>query len=320
MLVTRREILSGRLQGSKATDVHISFGIGAGYVRCMGVLITSIIMNNPSLGLEFHVFTDGIFDEDRQRLEQLVNAHAAHLNIYYLDADAFPELPVSDYLTKETCYRIIIPKFLWGTVKKILHLDADLICLGNISGLLDVDLTGFTLAAVPDVKKVAAEKIDQLQLHQKQYFNAGVLYIDVEKWNEKDISSLAMKIMMDSLGTHSLYDQDALNIALDGQVVFLGDQWNVVYDMGQMNHNIPSDTRFLHYTGMVKPWQKTGRHRLSNFYRDFEKQSFWHNASLLEPSGYKEMEIFARLSLKAGDFWVALFWYGKYIAEKIRRF
>ena len=44
--------------------LHIGFGIDCRFALGMGVLMTSIILNNPDQNIAFHVFTDGIEKSD----------------------------------------------------------------------------------------------------------------------------------------------------------------------------------------------------------------------------------------------------------------
>ena len=111
-------------------------------------------------------------------------------------------------------------------------------------------------------------------------------------------------------------DQDALNLALDGEAAILPATWNMIYNLGQMTQYPEPGTLFLHYTGSIKPWRLSGRHPLSRYYRDCEARSPWRGEPLLPPAGYKEMEVYARLSLRDKDFFTGLRWYWRYLKTK----
>ena len=301
------------------TKLHIAFGIDENYARYMGVLITSIAAYNQDLALTFHIFADSIKEADRRRLAQLADTRPIRIEIYYIDTAAVSSLPAANHYSTATYYRILMPAILQGSVARVLYLDSDIICLGSLKGLMSLDLTDFPVAAVADVPAVAAEKIQELHLRSGLYFNAGVMMIDIDRWVAADLSSQVLQVLMAKAGQLSLQDQDALNLVLDGNVAIMAPIWNQIYDMGQMTHDPLPETKFLHYTGSVKPWRLVGRHRLSNLYRDFEAQSPWSGSPLLVPENYKEMEIYARLSLKDGAIFTALTWYYFYLLEKIRR-
>lgn len=300
---------------SKAS-LHIAFGIDENYARYMGVLITSILANTPNSPLIFHIFTPSIREADLQKIASLTEKHSVSFNIYYINTESLQHLPAADHYSTATYYRLLMPSILDGAADRILYLDSDIICLGSLSSLAGLDMKNHPVAAVLDVQRVIDEKTQELQLHGGNYFNAGVLLIDIKKWNESDLGSLILQILNQRNGKLSLQDQDALNIALDEKTALLPPIWNQVYDMGQMTHALTPGTIFLHYTGSVKPWRLSGRHRLSAHYRNFEAQSPWAGSLLLPPANYKEMEIYARLSLKAGDLVTGLTWYIRYFREK----
>ena len=315
----RRHESFGLPAGSSLTPLlNIAFCIDENYGRCTGVLITSIVMNNPGLPLSFHIFTRSILPEDRKRIAEIANRYPILIHIYYIDVAAVQNLPAANHYSAAIYYRFLMPPILQGTVDRVLYLDSDIICLGNLSELARWDMGGAAVAAVEDVPRVAAEKKQELQLRHGHYCNSGVLLIDVNRWNEANLSAQMMNILAESNGKYSLFDQDALNLVLDGQVSLLPPIWNQVYDLGQMTHDPLPGTVFLHYTGGVKPWRLSGRHRLSAHYHKYEAASPWAGSPFLPPANYKEMEIYARLSLKAGDLLTALRWYGRYLREKLR--
>ena len=295
---------------------HIAFGIDANYARCMGVLMASIRTCNPSLPVVFHVFTDSIRAEDRQRLADLAETQGLCIHIYYINSAAVQSFPASSHYSTAVYYRILMPAILQSSAERVLYLDSDIVCIGSLPGLDTLDLAGKSVAAVRDVPRVAAEKQQELKLRHADYFNSGVMIIDVASWNAANLSQQVLTVLSENKGNFSLVDQDALNIVLDGKIAILPPAWNQIYDMGQMTHDPLAETIFLHYTGSVKPWRLAGRHRLSEYYRRQEARSPWAGLPLLAPANYKEMEIYARLSLKAGDIVTALAWYGKYLWAK----
>ena len=317
--VRRRESFGGTSPVSGAGALNIAFGIDENYARFMGVLISSIVAQNPDLPLIFHVFTDSIRPADHERIVRLTKIHPISLHIYYINTEAVKNLPASSHYSTAVYYRILMPAILQGVADRVLYLDSDMICIGNMADIANLDMGDHAVAAVTDVQQIAAEKILELHLQHGFYFNSGVMLIDVEKWNAADFSAKVLKVLSENKGRFSLLDQDALNLVLDGSVSPLSGVWNQVYDLGQMTHDPIPGTIFLHYTGAVKPWRLAGRHRLSAHYQKHEAQSPWSDSPLLPPANYKEMEIYARLSLKAGDISTALRWYGKYIRTKFLR-
>jgi lipopolysaccharide biosynthesis glycosyltransferase len=314
--VLLRKVYGDASLATSASAFHIALGIDENYARCMGVLLVSLLAANPDTPLIFHVFTESIKPEDLQRISSLTENRRTTITLYYINKSALAELPASGHYSTAVYYRIVMPSILGSLTDRVLYLDSDIICLGSLSGLAGLDLNDRAVAAVQDVQRVVVEKVSELKLQSQFYFNSGVMLIDIAKWNEADISSRVLQVLAGNKTGFSLVDQDALNIVLDGNVLPLPPIWNQVYDLGQMTHDPVAGTIFLHYTGAVKPWRLSGRHRLSNWYRNFENASPWAGSPLLAPTVYKEMEIYARLALKSGDLPTASVWYWKYLQAK----
>ena len=298
---------------------HVGMGIDARFARYAGVLMTSVAKTNPDLHVCYHILTDAINPEDEQRFRTFVSQSNSTVIIYYIDNSFLLKLGASAHYSTAAYYRLLIPILLSGTVERVLYLDADISCLNRIEHLAQIDLQAKVAAAVSDVSRVVEEKTRELALTEKRYFNSGVMLIDVARWIDEKITEKTLAKLSDNIGKFSLIDQDALNLVLNGKWVELDAIWNVIYDLGQMKHALPAEAIFLHYTGAVKPWKITGRHFLSHHYREFEASSLWAGSPLLDPVGYKEMEIYARLSLRDGDIRTGIKWYYKYLVEKIAK-
>lgn len=294
---------------------HIAFGIDEKYVRHMGVLMTSLISRNPDSSFVFHVFTSTLRPEDRVRLASL-STESVTIHVYYMAADLLTKLPVTVQYPVSIYYRLLMPELLLESTDIVLYLDSDIICLDRLPDFNNVDLTEKPVAAVKDVPRVAQERNMALGLKHDSYFNSGVMLINTAKWVAENISDKVLAILDKRGSEFTLMDQDALNIALDGETAFLPPVWNMIYNLGQMTQNPDPGTLFLHYTGSIKPWRLSGRHPLSRYYRNCEARSPWRGEPLLPPVGYKEMEVYARLSLRDKDFSTALRWYWQYLNTK----
>lgn len=315
-IVQSRSVLGNQAVESSPDCQHIAFGIDENYVRCMGVLIFSLLEKNPAASFVCHVFTESVNPADMQKLSILAQNPRLLIHIYLLNKSTLSQLPSTGHYSTAVYHRIVMPTVLHAITPRVLYLDSDILCLGPLVGLNAPDLQGKAVAAVMDVDRVAQEKISELKLQHDFYFNSGVMWIDTAQWMQNDFSGKIIQVLAENQKGFSLVDQDALNLVLDGNVAALPPVWNQIYDLGQMTHDPLPDSIFLHYTGAVKPWRLSGRHRLSALYRNMEARSPWAGSPLLPPGGYKEMEIYARLSLREGDIATGLLWYWKYLQTK----
>jgi lipopolysaccharide biosynthesis glycosyltransferase len=164
-------------------------------------------------------------------------------------------------------------------VDRVLYLDADMLALADVGGLLATDLRGRTVAAVvnhPPLDTVGVALRRRLRGEvpgERPYFNAGLLLVDTARWLRRGVGARARAFLSAHPGTR-LLDQDALNVALAGDWRALPRAWNTpagdltrspVWPFFELlNPGIRERVdewreaqeapRVLHYTGEPKPW------------------------------------------------------------------
>lgn len=308
--------MSARLTGS--APLHVACGIDERYARPAGVLLTSLLACNSGLPFVFHLFCLSLRPADRQRFEKLAETENAAVRLHEVDPASLPSLPAGGHYSPAMYLRLLMPSVLAPATDRFLYLDSDILCLGRLDALAALDLGGRAVAAVPDIPATAAERARSLPLPHGRYFNSGVLWIDAARWNSERISERALDALAadSGRGRFTLMDQDALNVVVDGDFTELDPAWNRICDLGRMSGEPPADTVFLHYTGLIKPWRQSGRSSLGRPWRELAAQSPWAGEALLAPAGYQELEICARLALRAGEPAAAALWYGRYLREK----
>jgi lipopolysaccharide biosynthesis glycosyltransferase len=299
----RRAVVGHERFPGKGADygeaLHVVFGVDGKYARGMGVAIASLLSNNPDMPMVFHIFGSSIPKKDMKRLSSLSASSGREINFYRVEKELFRGLPVLWRFSAAIYYRLIAPEWLEGTVGRYLYIDSDIICLGRLDELHGLDLEGHAAAAVSDLEDFVKKRSAELGLAGGRYFNSGVLYVDVDRWNREEISARAVEIAMNGLDDMVLPDQDSLNVALDGRVKYLERRWNLMYDMKSMAGNIPEDTVLLHYTAAIKPWKVYCRHPLKESFLRYAKMSPWKDVGPDYPRN--NMEIMEYAVVLAGE-------------------
>ena len=296
-------------------DFHIAFGIDKNFARGMGILIDAIHSHNATENIVFHVFTDGIEPSDVEKLKQLTKYQNISIQIYYIDINVFKSLPTTLAWSYATYYRFIMGKVLYGIVDKVLYIDADILCIGPLAELKNIDMDHNIVLAIAEEGQF---NVKRLGLQHGKYFNAGALYIDINKWNDAQIAEQAIALLQQNPEKYTYLDQDVLNILLDGKTCFIDRKWNYLYDMRKMNSELPSGMILVHFIG-DKPWQRWSEHHfMVNLYNQYAQKSPWANAPLVEPSHYKEKKRMARSYMKRNMYQKALYWYVQYSISKMK--
>lgn len=157
--------------------------------------------------------------------------------------------------------RLLIPDYI--TTDKVLYLDSDLIVLVDVLRLKSFDFAGHILAAATGGKtKFALERnflIQTLKLSpESDYFNAGVLLLNLEQWRLDDVQS-KWKAIADQYPQELLaVDQTILNAVCKGQFAHLPAIYNNAWCPGDRS---PAEAHqsILHFVGSPKPWDLFGK-------------------------------------------------------------
>ncbi|ODV40898.1 hypothetical protein AWV79_03070 [Cupriavidus sp. UYMMa02A] len=143
----------------------------------MGVTITSVVENNRGQDFIFHVFAFSITNDNRDKLAKLEKELGVTVRLHLLDTatlDDFRQFPCFSKHSLGTFIRLLIPSRLSGVTDRVLYLDADLLCFGDLSELLAIDLGDNIAAAVADEMDTTVKtQIPALGLRHGHYFNAG---------------------------------------------------------------------------------------------------------------------------------------------------
>lgn len=294
--------------------MHIGYGFDAAYVRPMGVSLTSIAVNNPNINIHAHLFYSSLGNGDLIKFERMVECYP-HLSIslYNVDDQIIKMLPVKRYLPLATYFRLMMPNIL-TEIDKMLYLDSDVLCLGDIAEIMELDLNDKTAFTISDVNFIASKRIEALSLNLGKYFNAGIMLINIKKWNAQNISEKAFSLLCKTPDKFSFLDQDVLNIVLENDTQYIDKKWNFVLT----SDNIPSDVKFLHCVSHPKPWKIFCQSKSQSLFLHYESLSPWSGSGLDDPTTYREARQYARFLFNNGSIKEALIWYKTYLIMKLK--
>lgn len=123
--------------------------------------------------------------------------------------------------------RLTVPRLLKDKVEHFIYLDADTLCFDKIHEINSIDISEVICAASHDsLNNNDNINAKRLKLSTSSYFNSGFLYINIKNWLKNDIETKANQILFDQGESLPYPDQDALNIAMEGNVKFIDNRWN----------------------------------------------------------------------------------------------
>lgn len=180
----------------------------------------------------------------------------------------FPNLNNS-HVSEATYYRLFIENLLPSNVEEILYLDCDVICLRDFANEMknvsnEMKISGNAIAVNTEFinrsLKNDEEVFNRLDNNLEKYFNAGVMYIDMEKWKSKNVQQLSLNIINEKSKILNYWDQDILNLIFFGNYFEIEKKFNfkITQNLSEDNFEITNNEIFLHYMGSNKPWTLEG--------------------------------------------------------------
>lgn len=316
-----QHVKNAHIAGDSGTEqcVNITYGADNDFLYGTGVSITSVLLNNEDLKFHFHIFSNNVSIENHRLFEELARQYNTKITFYLLDDDLLKSLPTASKSWNHSIYfRLIAIDYFADKLDSIIYLDSDIICKKSIHSLLDESFDGKKLIAVHD-KFVDTSHIKNI--HPEHYFNSGFLYFNLDKNQSKSLTDKVISIVENGKFTHP--DQDALNIIFNDNVKIIEHCFNSFFNIDSLIRNkkrkfeITSETIFIHYVGVSKPWHDwTQYYKDVNYFKVARDNSPWRNRPLLCPSTYKQLARKSAHLKNNGKYLSAAVYYMKYISKK----
>lgn len=274
----------------KKNLVHIGYGIDNNYARCMATSIASICMNNKECNFVFHIIGYNLSENTKRKIELLAEKYCIEINIYEVNINFFKNLPVKEHIPVSTYFRLVFPLLL-KDVDTLYYIDADVVCLKNANEFFKIDLDNNIVGAVEDIVRVGSKRNLALGLKDHIYFNAGVLIIDIKKWNDFNVLEKCLNKLNENPKKFLYQDQDVLNLILTKKIKYLSKNFNCI----SISNIGFSDIVLLHFANQPKPWNEKWNLNIiyntltKDIYSFYENQTEWKNEPLLNKNTTKNI-------------------------------
>ena len=231
--------------------------------------------------------------ESFQKFSKLILSKKNNVNFHIKKFDKtnldFPNIDDS-HVSEATYYRFYIDDYLPTDLEEVLYIDADIICMQNISEFYfkqfkELKNSEYTISVSTEFTDNFDEygyhdEFNRLELKNGNYFNAGVMFIDLKKWKKNKVQNNLIQTQKELYGKISLWDQDVLNKYFDNNYLNFDKNFNFtinlwIYVGKNLNYSQPileeqiRKIYFLHYAGKSKPWSIKGAiHPMARYYQE----------------------------------------------------
>ena len=257
------------------TRMNIVFASDRGYVEHLAVAMLSLFENNQDLPIDVYVINKDIDQDTWCDLEMIARQFGNNMIDVKISDRDLDGIILPPHLTRATYYRLFIPDRI--NVSKALYLDADIAVNGSLSGLYNINVDDYYLAAANFPGFVGHKDLKMSE--GSRYFNAGVMLINVARWRQEHLKDRVIDIVRKKPWAIQFDDQCGLNSVVDGrwkevhpkfnfQSFFFGagiEAYSAFYPNGELTAASHSPV-ILHYTGASKPWHFGYKHPYRSLY------------------------------------------------------
>lgn len=262
-----------------ATDlVHIAFCCDRAYSIPLMVAVRSVLRSarNPR-NLVFWIGTSSQDRDAASDLAPMIEQAGARLELRVFDdiGSKLKNTPVRGHLSTAAYFRLFLGEILPAELRRVIYLDCDVVVCRPIEDLWSSSLNGYGLGAV--LKPRATEYADVGLRSELDYFNSGVLLIDLVDWKKRDVAQTGLRFAQQHPGRIHGHDQPALNHIFSGQWQRLDLRWNqqfkfFVHTAGYLHlpsaqlRELRRRPYIIHFTTASKPWHYENDHPLRKRY------------------------------------------------------
>ncbi len=215
------------------------------YILGIAALLKSIELNiteDPNLPVNITVVSIGISTQQKKKLQE-----CCKYEIEWEEVKPNYEGLLSLSGSKLT-YARLEPEKYTKAKERLIWLDSDMIVLGSLEPLWNLDFEGMPVAAALNVWGNPNNPADT-----NPYFNAGLLVFNLKLWEEEKLSDKMLENARVNLWCDC--DQGTSNSVLAGRWKRLEQIWN--------NHDTDdTSTRVMHFISSPKPWESPQPNKL----------------------------------------------------------
>ena len=259
------------------TTTTIAFGTDDRYLHPLLVALTSLATNGDlgTTDCQVSVLHQGLRPETETAIRSTARALDLDLELFPIHDD-LQRFPITDWISPAAYLRLRLHDAARGA-ERVLYLDCDLIAVRSLASLIDRPLEA-TLAAVRDHSNPVLGHGEGLPGYEalglapeREYFNSGVLLIDVGRWVDEQISERSVRFLVEHRDHVRYWDQCALNFVLDDRwerlpfdcnALPLSTYMPALADSYEFEDLLPladaleieRHARVLHFAGPFKPW------------------------------------------------------------------
>ncbi|MDA9190831.1 glycosyltransferase [Alphaproteobacteria bacterium] len=302
--------------GKLVPHIQIAYVFNKDFFQATLVSAVSAILNNGDCKLSFHLLSL----EGNENLGAILRAEIEAYNLtvheYYVDYSAIRNFSIGKFKNSRNAasqkmdqtifLKLFIPNIIQSP--NILYMDSDTIVGNCLKRLYELHRgTAYNLVAED---RSSREKLGDSYLAKYgliNYFNSGVMYLNLEMLREKSFFDQALKLEAEIGEYKNLADQDLFNILLKNDIQFMDKNFNVQSNAKNSEAEIKNELKtfpksILHFIGPIKPWHLWSSESHKRIWKVYLSKVRTEKIKFQKPQNLSQFILLSQRHYKNGDY------------------
>lgn len=243
----------------KNSIIPIFFASDKNYVPYLTVAVKSLVdKTSENFVYKIHILSNDLQNSDIKEIKsyEKQNVEISIVDVNRKIEDIKDKVALRDYYSVSIYFRLFIPS-MFPQYEKAIYLDSDIVLNDDVANLFNHDIENCYVGAVLDETLFSNKDFtyyanEALGVSEKQYFNSGVLVMNLEKFRQYNIEEDFYNWVNYQQYGYIAPDQDYLNCVCKNDVKYLPLGWNKM----PLGEELTSEELHLvHFNMFFKPWK-----------------------------------------------------------------
>lgn len=287
------------------STIHIAVISDEGYAIPTITMLTSARYNkSPERSYIIHVLGNNLSEFSKRKFRELERPDFS-LRFYSCSSERYKHcyIPQGTSFNHSTMIKCELAELL-PQLDKVLFLDGDILVMGDLGELYDIDLGSNVLAAMRELRG------ERKKLHKiigtTHYFNAGVMLLNLKQMREEKLGEKIIQLKQQAPDTWCYGEQDPFNVVCEGRTHYLHPRWNffssayhalntmycsatnewtieefnAFYHTSYANYTEMEEDAVIHHFAWLKPWKN----------KNMRHAALWQKYHDISPMGNTSLE------------------------------
>ena len=279
--------------------MHLLYVTNDAYVPHVATTLASVFENNKEMHFCVHVLATDISSAKYSRLKDFVNRYGHELDVKVVNtAELEIDLSVCGKWGIFPSLKLYAAD-LYPDIDLMLYMDADMICIGSLKQIEQVDMDNWYVAESTDEEGAMKHK-ERLSMPADAFYGcAGLVYFNLAAWRRDNVRQKCFAYFNDPKNKNIIKwgEQDVINKVCMEHIYELPIEFNM-FSHYYLHHGraIPGKYKanfaehkkhavIIHYIDTCKPWFKDNRFPLKKYYWKYHALTPWKE----QRYGYSKM-------------------------------